>query len=44
MTLGPALLALAWLDGRRLAAAKPLLALSYPLCRWFAGVKQRRRD
>jgi uncharacterized membrane protein len=108
MTLGPALLVLAWLDGRRLAATHPLLvfgrvplfyfllhlyllhglsvplallryghagfvfgsapsmdaypagygyslgtvyaiwlgvvALSYPLGRWFAGVKQRRRD
>jgi uncharacterized membrane protein len=108
MTLGPALLVLAWLDGRRLAPANPLLvfgrvplfyfllhlylihgltallallryghagfvfgsapsmdsypegygyslgtvyliwlvvvALSYPLCRWFAGIKQRRRE
>jgi uncharacterized membrane protein len=108
MTLGPALLVLAWLDRRRLAATHPLLvfgrvplfyfllhlylihglavvfalfryghasflfgspptagaypagygyplwtvylvwlavvALSYPLCRWFAGVKQRRRE
>ena len=108
MTLGPALLVLAWLDGVRLSPANPLMvfgrvplfyfllhlylihglavllallsyghagflfgsppnadsypqgygwslatvyvvwlvvvALSYPLCRWFAGVKRRRRD
>lgn len=108
MTLGPALLVLAWLDGLRLAPGNPLLvfgrvplfyflvhlflihgltvplallryghagfvfgspptresypagygyslgtvyviwlvvvAVSYPLCRWFAAVKQRRRD
>jgi hypothetical protein len=21
-----------------------IIAIEYPLCRWFAGVKQRRRD
>ncbi len=35
MTLGPALLLLAWFAG---------IIILYPACRWFADLKRRRRE
>jgi hypothetical protein len=44
----PAIFNLPWGNGFRLWVVYVcwicIIAVEYPLCRWFAGVKQRRRD